>query len=291
MAGSTLVSRALGRMLAQYRRRAGMTAYAAAQIVETSQQTLGRMEDGLKSKVPQLWINAFADAYGLSDDERRVLIGLAQELASAQKNWWRAYTDELRSGFDHYMGLESAARKLSTWKVTLVPGLLQTPEYRRAVIWLESPNLPPEQVEKRITVAMRRQNRLEETGFAIEALLFETVLRDEVGGPAVMADQLRRLADIGCRPDASVRVVPFNARTHPGSLVGSFVLLEFPKLPATGIQEPPVVYVEGFAGDLYLEQEAEVKRYRDAYTEISRVALDVEASRQLILSIAEEHTQ
>ncbi|WP_067538317.1 helix-turn-helix domain-containing protein [Nocardia crassostreae] len=289
MAGSTLASRALGRLLAQYRKRAGLTVYAAAQVVETSQQTLGRVQDGVKSKVPQLWINALADAYGVGDDERRVLIGLAQELSSSQKNWWRAYADEMNPGFDHYMGLEQAARKYSAWRVTVVPGLLQTVEYRRAITWTESPGMPPDQVNKRLDMAVGRQARIRDTGYTVDVILSESVLRDRIGGPGVMADQLRRLAEDGTKPNVSVRVVPFESPGHLGSLVGSFVLLEFPKLPSTGLIEPPVVFVEGYAGDLYLEREGEVKRYREALAEISRVALSEDASRQLVLSIAKEY--
>ncbi|MFF0607616.1 DUF5753 domain-containing protein [Nocardia tengchongensis] len=236
-----------------------------------------------------MWINTLADAYGISDDERRVLLGLARELASVQPNWWRPYADGLRSGFDHYMGLEGAARRLHTWKVTIVPGLLQTPEYRRALAWTEFPDAPTEFIERLVEVAVRRQSRLAEEGFAIDVLLAENVLRDRVGGSAVMAGQLGRLAEAGQRPNVSIQVVPYGAPAHLGSLAGSFVLMEFPKLPSTGLQEPPIVYVEGYAGDLYLEREPEVKRYRDALTEIRRVALNPDASRQLVLSLAKEY--
>ncbi|GAB4584655.1 helix-turn-helix domain-containing protein [Nocardia sp. IFM 10818] len=291
MAGSTLASRALGRLLAQHRKRVGLTRYAAGQIVDTSQQTMGRIEDGLKAKVSQLWINAWADAYQVSDDDRRLMLDLAHDMAVAEKNWWRAYADGLRSGFDHYMGLEGAARKLTTWKLAIVPGMLQTPEYRRAIAWFESPNLPHDQVENRVEVAMRRRARLDDETFTLEVLISEMVLLDQIGGPGVMTEQLRHLVDVSQRSNVSVRVVPLNASGHPGSLVGSFVLLEFPKLPATGLLEPPVVYVEGYAGDLYMEREPEVQRYRDAFVQIDRVALDQYASRQLILSLVKEYDE
>ncbi|MFF2549560.1 helix-turn-helix domain-containing protein [Nocardia sp. NPDC058058] len=289
MAGSTLASRALGRLLAHHRKQAGLTVYAAAQLVETSQQTMGRVEDGLKAKVPQLWIHALADAYGVGDDDRRIMIGLAQELAQAQKNWWRAYADEMNPKFDHLLGLEQAARRLSIWRSALVPGLFQTPEYRRSIAWTESPEMAPEQVEKRVEMALRRQTRLHDAGFAVDVLLSECVLRDRIGGAAVMGGQLRRLAELTELPNTTIRVVPFDTSAHLGSLVGSFTLLEFPKLPATGMTEPPVIYVEGYAGDLYLEREPEVRRYRDAFGEIGRVALDGDTTRQLMLSLAKEY--
>ncbi|MEC3957707.1 helix-turn-helix transcriptional regulator [Nocardia sp. CDC153] len=289
MTGSTLPARSLGRLLAQYRQRAGLSRSAAAQIVETSIQTMGRLEDGLKSKVPQLWINALADAYRVSDSERRVLIGLTRELASAQQNWWRPYADEMNPRFDHYLGLEEAARRLAVWRLSLLPGLLQTPEYRRAIAWTEWPDLATEQVNKRVEMAVRRQVRLNDRAFTVDAILSETVLREQIGGPAVMAEQMARLVELSELPNVSIRVVPFNAPRHLGSRVGSFAMLEFPKLPATGMIEPPVIYIEDYAGDGYLEREVEVRRYRDAFTEIARVSLDPDATRHLLVSAGKEY--
>ncbi|WP_067689697.1 helix-turn-helix domain-containing protein [Nocardia jejuensis] len=289
MAGSTLASRALGRLLAHHRKQAGYTVYAAAQLLETSQQTLGRVEDGVKSKVPQIWINALANAYNVGDDDRRVMIGLAQELAQAQKNWWRALADEMNPRFDHYVGLEDAARSLAVWRVAVLPGLLQSAEYRRAIAWAEYPDMPTDQVERRVEIAVRRQSRLDNPNFSVDVVLSEYVLREQVGGSAVMHDQLKHLATMAERPNVSLRVVPFDAPAQMGSIVGSFVLLEFPKLPQTGMVEPPVVFVEGYAGDLYLERETEVMRYRTAFAQISRVALNQEQTRQLVLSIAKEY--
>ncbi|GAB2539134.1 helix-turn-helix domain-containing protein [Nocardia heshunensis] len=286
MSGSTLAGRALGRLLAEYRQRTQMSRSAAC-IVGTSVQTIGRLEDGLKAKVSQLWINAFADAYHCTDDERRLLLNLAQEMASAQKNWWRAYADEMKPGLHHYLALEGTARRLATWRIAMIPGLLQTPEYRRAMAWLEFPEMPTEQVEKRIEMHVRRQDRLNDNGLSIDVIVAEAVLRDQIGGPAVMAEQLERLADLSLQEHITVRMVANDAPCL-GSMVGSFSLLEFPKLPATGMVARPVVFVEGYAGDLYLEREGEVLIYRNAFTEIARVALEPDATRQFILSIAKE---
>ncbi|GAB4587636.1 helix-turn-helix domain-containing protein [Nocardia sp. IFM 10818] len=290
--GSTLARRALGRELKRLREAKKLNQSAAGRVIGVSPQTIGRMEDGLPTKVSDLYINALCDAYAATDPERSMLLELALEVRTTQKSggrWWRAYADEMNAGFDHYMGLEDGASKLAVWKLAIVPGLLQTPEYRRAVAWTEYPGKPSDQVEKRVEMAVRRQARLEEPDFMVDIVLSETVLRDQIGGPGVMADQLERLADVGQQPNLSVRVVPFDAPGHLGSRVGSFVLLEFPKLSATGLTEPPMVYVEGYAGDLYLERETEVTQYRNAFAEISRVALNETATRQLVLSIAKEY--
>ncbi|MFE3986026.1 helix-turn-helix domain-containing protein [Nocardia tengchongensis] len=293
LTGSTLARRALGRELKRLREGKQMKQVEGGRLIGVSPQTIGRMEDGLPTKVSDLYINALADGYGATDNERAVLLGLALEVRTAQKSgggWWRAYADELNEGFDHYIGLEEAANRLSVWRVTMVPGLLQTAEYRRAMAWTEDPEMPSDQVEKRVQLAMKRQNRLDDPDFAVDIVLMESVLRDQIGGPSVMAGQLQRLAEVSeSAAKISVRVVPFTASGHLGSLVGSFALLGFPKLPATGLVEPPVVYVEAYAGDLYLEREAEVTRYRNAFAEISRVALDRDTTRQLLLSIAKEY--
>ncbi|WP_327141090.1 helix-turn-helix domain-containing protein [Nocardia sp. NBC_01327] len=292
--GSTLARRALGRELKKLRDAKGMKQSEGGRIIGVSPQTIGRMEDGLPTKVSDLYINALCDGYGANDEQRTALLELALEVRTMAKSgggWWRAYADELNVGFDHYIGLEEAARKLVIWRGSVVPGVLQTPEYRRAIAWTESPALTPEQVERRVQMAMQRQKRLLDPDFTVEVVLSEFVLRDQIGGPRVVADQLRKLAEIAQLPNVTIRTVPFDSSGHLGSLVGPFALLEFPKLPATGLIEPPVIFVEGFAGDLYLEREPELRRYRDAFTEISRVALDEDTTRQLILSIAKEHGQ
>ncbi|APA98755.1 helix-turn-helix domain-containing protein [Nocardia seriolae] len=288
MSGSTLAARALGRLLADYRKRAQMSRSAAARYLGTSIQTMSRLEDGLKAKVTHFWINGLADIYNCSDEERLLLLNLVTEMSSAHKNWWRAYEDEMKPRFDYYLGLEEAASRVSSWRLADLPGLLQTPAYRRAIEWTEHPEMPSEQVERRVEMAMRRKSRLEDDGFEVDIVVSEGAMRAQVGGPAVLAEQLRYLADVGERPNVSIRHVPFDAPTHLGSLIESFVLLEFPKLPATGMVESPVVYIEGFVGDLYLERETEVQRFRNAFAEISRVALDPDITRQRMLSRAKE---
>ncbi|MCP9624681.1 helix-turn-helix domain-containing protein [Nocardia otitidiscaviarum] len=292
--GSTLARRALGREMKRLRELAGMSQSAAGRVIGVSQQTIGRMEEGQPTKVSDLYVNTLCDSYRATDEERVTMLDLAGEVRTSQKSgggWWRAYADEMRVGFDHYMSLEAAAAGLISWKVTIIPGLLQTAEYRRAVAWAETPSASTENIERRLEVMARRQARLYED-LTVDVILWEAVLRDPIGGPAVMADQLRHLVTVGRRANVTVRVVPFDGtrRRGFGSLVGSFVLLEFPKLPASGLIEPPVVYVEEWAGDLYLERESEVRRYRDAFAEIGRVALDPDESTEFIVAAAKEYS-
>ncbi|MEV6768720.1 helix-turn-helix transcriptional regulator [Nocardia sp. NPDC051030] len=290
--GSTLARRALGREMRRMREVSEISQAAAARVAEVSPQTIGRMEEGRATQVSGLHLNALCNAYGATDAERGTVLGLHQEVKQAKElggGWWKGFADATPEGFDHYLGLEQDARRIITWQTTLVPGLLQTPEYRRAMFWVDDPTRSTDDVERLIEMASYRQNRLREPGFTIDVLLSEAVLRAQVGGRPVMADQLRHLADCAALPNVSIGVVPFDASSHLGSFVGSFVLLEFPPLPESKLIELPVVYVEGYVGDLYLERDHEVRQYRDALTEIRRVALDKTDTRRLIVAVAKEY--
>ncbi|WP_084480449.1 helix-turn-helix domain-containing protein [Nocardia grenadensis] len=289
--GSTLPRRALGRQLRKLRERAGLTQSAAARVAEVSPQSYGRIEDGRQTKVTDLGLNALANAYEATDEERRLLLDLAREIREATASgsgWWRAYADAIVSGFDHYLALEEAANWVTNWQTTVVPGLLQTREYRQALTWATNPDQPPEEVERTLDLASRRQNRLCQPDFRFEALLTEATLRYNVGSPAVMADQVKRLLSYSDVPGIDIRIVP-NAETKPiGLMSRSFVLFSFPPLHASKLQEPPVAFEEGFTGNLFVEQSDEVSKYSREAERIRHVALSASASSDLMLRISKE---
>ncbi|MGK8464600.1 helix-turn-helix domain-containing protein [Nocardia cyriacigeorgica] len=288
-AGSTLPQRAAGRELRRLRMRAGKSQTAAGKVIEVSPQTIGRMEDGLPTKLSRVYVNALCDEYEASAAERERLLTLAAEVEEAKKagnGWWRSYP--VAPKFDHYLGLEDAAQKITTFQLTLIHGLLQIAEYRRDMTWVANPIMPTEEVEQRVELAARRQAKLEQEGFEMNVILSEAALRHRVGGPLIMARQLRHLVEVETRPSISIRVVPLRADGHIGLQAGSFTLLEFPPLPSSRMIEPPVIYIEEFTGHLYLEQKVEIERYRDAWAGLERVALNEEATRSLILEIAKE---
>ncbi|WP_280508559.1 helix-turn-helix domain-containing protein [Nocardia flavorosea] len=290
--GSTLPKRALGRELRRLRERSGTNQAAAARAIEVSPQTIGRLEDGHASRPTTLQINGLCDRYGASDEERRFVLDLVQELRAMKLSgggWWRAYDDEIPRDFNHYLGLEAAACHMTSWQITLLPGLLQTPEYRRAIIWAAHPDWPTADVERRLELARHRREKLRDRTFRLDVLLSEAVLRHHVGGPGVMADQLLHLVEASAWPNVSVRVVPYDARSTIGLVVRSFVFLEFPVPSNTRIAEPPVAYVEGYTGDLYLERAGEVAQYTEAIRRIAKVALNEQETSELVARIAKEY--
>ncbi len=208
--------------------------------------------------------------------ERDHLLALYRE-ANA-RGWWQQHGSrlpiQLRTLIDH----ENAATEIIGWHMNLLPGLLQTSDYMRAVI-LSWPTIPAAEVEGRIKARLARHevfNGRRQFTF----LIHEQALRLPVGGPAVMSEQLHHLLRMSVRPYISLRVVPTSIGAHAG-LAGSFTLMRF-----TGIQ--PVVFVETENSSLFVEDKAPVTGYQTVLGSLDRSALDEEQSRRLIASMSEE---
>lgn len=290
-AGSMLPRRALGQQLRKMRERNDMSQAAAARVAETSPQTYGRLEDGLVTKVTDLVLNALSNAFRATDEERRLLLDLAVEIRTTTASgagWWRAYSDAIAQGFDHYLALEEAATWVTSWQTTVVPGLLQTREYRRALTWALLPNGSPAEVERQLDLVTERQNSLEREGFRFEALLYESVIRRRVGSSSVISEQIGHLLELSEAPGVEIRVVPFGEANPVGLVANSFVLFSFPPLPTSRLGTPPVAYMEGLTGGLYVERDAEVSRFSREASLIRRVALSPMASRDLMLRALKE---
>ncbi|WP_280334227.1 helix-turn-helix domain-containing protein [Nocardia wallacei] len=288
--GSTLARRMLGRALKRLREAAGIPPKEAAKAIRVSAQTIWRIETGQQGpKLKELYVEALCKLYGAAPDETRALAGLV-ELAE-RRSWWQPYGDAFPGDFGLFIGLEEFAREWTTFQLTLVPGILQTADYRRAGVWALEPQASPTEVERNVELTVKRQERLHEDreSFNVQALLCESVLRYPIGGPAVMGRQLRHLEQVSEMSNVSLRVVPLSAGMHVGLQIGSFVLLEFSPHSTPYLSEPPIVYVDGYTGALYLEQENEIRQYRQGLVGIRRVALEEGASRELVARIAREY--
>ncbi|MGW4324539.1 helix-turn-helix domain-containing protein [Nocardia sp. NPDC004573] len=279
----------LGRQLRELRISSGVSAEYARDAIGVGKQTLWRMETGQPVRLNPLFVERLCKVYGASDELTSVLLGLTAE--ASRSGWWHAYGDTIPAHFDLFVGLEAAANRIFSYQTTLLPGLLQTAEYRRAMTWVGAPSMPTAEVERRIEVFLLRQARLTatENPLRFDAVIDEAMLHRAIGGAAVMADQLGHLAEVGQLPNISVRVVPLGAEAYFGLAVGAFVLLDFPRHPTAHLTEPSVVYVQGHTGALYLEKSDEVRQYERARADLQRSALDESRSRDLIREIAKEY--
>ncbi|MGY4098651.1 helix-turn-helix domain-containing protein [Nocardia sp. R16R-3T] len=287
---STLPRRQLGRALREAREGAGFTLERAAREMEMGKTSVIRVEKGHNDKVKVRDVEGFGRVYGLDEQRIEELKALAQETAT--KSWWQGYRHLMRSGYSTYLGLESGASQLTIYQPMIVPGLFQLVDYARAI---EQPFLPgdtPADLERRVEVRLRRTAILtrQHKPIAAEFILHECVLHTVVGSRAVMATQLRHIADMSTRSHITVRILPF-AAGFPGNAVPvlPYTILDFPADSRSFGTEPPIVYTEHTIGTMFFEDDADVQRYREIHDDLRRATLDEQASRDLLRQVARRY--
>jgi transcriptional regulator with XRE-family HTH domain len=285
--GSTVPRRQLGRYLRELRNGQRISVKTAAQKLEWSEAKIWRIETG-QTSLRSLDVEAMCRIYAAPPDLTEALMGLAKETKA--RGWWHAYGDVIPEGFDVYLGLEEAASQIASYQADLVPGLLQTEGYARAIITADNPDVDADEIDRRVHVRIARQAlvRRPTDPAALHVVLSESILRRPVGGREVMAAQLDALAEAAGLPNVTLRVVPFWAGLYPGLMTGPFVILRFRVNGDGQDSEPATVYVDGFTGALYLDKAAEVTQYTSAFEQIWSAALDEPASRNLTRQVAEE---
>lgn len=156
-----------------------------------------------------------------------------------------------------------------------MPGLFQTADYVRTIIATYLPELDSEEIERRVALRMARQALITRATArpTLVAVLNEAVLHRPVGGQRIMRNQFRRLLELSELPNISILVVPFAIGLHRGVISSRFTILRFPINSAGRESEPPVVYIEGITGALYLDKPHEVERHDAA---VSRILQEVD---------------
>lgn len=286
---STLPRRQLGRFLRERRDAAGFTIADAAKLVDLSRAVLQRIETGQIQKVRRQDVEALCKTYDVGEAETRAAVDLATQ--ARVKGWYHAYGGLYSSAFNMYVGLETAARQLTTYHDQHIPGLLQTPDYARAIIAAFPKFTAREDVDRRVEHRMKRQALITRrtSPVALDAVLHESVLHRQIGGPKIMAGTLRHLAEVSTRSNVTIRIHPFKAGLTWGMPHGSFIIARFGHTPKGEPVEPPVVYIEGGpAPDVYLEKPDEILTYSELATAIRGTCLDEVNSRNLLRQVAKE---
>ncbi|MEU2678592.1 helix-turn-helix transcriptional regulator [Streptomyces sp. NPDC007107] len=278
----TVRRRRLGQELRRLREIKGMTAEEVAERLLVSQSKISRLENGRRS-ISQRDVRDLCGVYEVED--HRVVDSLMQMAKdSRQQGWWHAFGD---IPYSVYIGLETDAESLRVYEPQVVPGLLQTRGYAEALINGALPETPPSDIEKRVNVRARRQDRVNapEHPLRLWAVIDESALRRLVGGKQVMIEQLEHLIEQSQLPHVTVQVLPFDMGAHPG-INGQYAILEFPDTA-----DSSVVYIEGVTSDLYLEKANDVQRYSVMYEHLRAQALNVDQTRQFIGDIAKSYTR
>jgi len=224
-------------------------------------------------------VRELLEIYGVTGAEADSLVQLARD--ARRKGWWHSYGRALPTWFEAYIGMESEAARLRDFQPLVVPGLLQTEGYARAVLRAAPYAGRSEDIDRQVALRIQRQAILGQASPPVLwVVLSESVLRVVVGGGAVMRDQLRRLADTAALPNVTLQVLPFSTAAHVQA-ISPFTMLEFPD-PA----DPAVVYTEHLTGSLFLEKEDEVRRYRVVFDHLRAEALGTGQSVDLIAQVA-----
>jgi hypothetical protein len=220
--------------------------------------------------------------YGVTDpDEVAALLMLARE-ANAP-GWWQQYGDLLPQWFRAYVDLESAAVLIRTYEGQLVPGLLQTTGYMRAVIRGAELNQSPEETERRVALRLARQQLLERADAPwLWAVMDEAALRRPVGSREVMRAQLERLIDASKLPNVTLQILSYGAGAHP-AMAGAFSILRF-----ADRELPDVVYLEHLTNAVYLDKREDVEQYLHVMETISVRAEPPDKTVELLHKVQKE---
>ncbi len=225
---TTLPRRRLGRRLRELRLQAGLSIVDAARLIERGSGTLQRLEKGETPRIRLLDIQALCQIYDVPE-ELEDLLELAKVAAGSDGEnglWWHEYGEMIRADFELYVGLEASASDLTMYRSEIIPGLFQVPAYARALDAAYFPGATSEDLDQRVNVRLNRQRLVtrKRNPLRVDLIVDEAALRRMVGGPRVMAEQLRyfgRYAAECCRADAPLpkRASPRRcqrALRHPG---------------------------------------------------------------------------
>ncbi len=253
--GPTVLRMLLGAQLRRLREASGVGRDAAAWEIRGSESKISRMELGRVS-FKERDVADLLTLYGVTDEnERAILMSLARDANTP--GWWHRYNDLLPTWFQAYLGLEAAAARIRIYEVQFVPGLLQTPEYTRAVARLTlGTERSDAEVEQVVALRRTRQQVLErDPPVRLWAVIEEAVLRRPIGGPQVLRDQLEALIEAARKPNVTLQIIPLDSPGHVAT-GGAFTILRFPEPDL-----PDIVYLEHLTSALYLDKRDDLDAY------------------------------
>jgi hypothetical protein len=260
----------VGAHLRRLREEKGITRADAGYTIRASESKMSRLELG-RVAFKERDISDLLVYYGVTDPEQRdQVLRLVRE--ANRPSWWREFDDVMPQYFQNYIGLEEAATTLRTYEIHFVPGLLQTPDYARAVLSSTVPPLTGRDLDRAVTLRLTRQQVLErEDPLTVWAVVDESALRRRIGSAETHRAQLEHLVELAERPGVALQVLPTETGLHVGG--GPFSILRFddPELP-------DVVYVESLVGASYVDKTEHVERYVEVMNRLSVESLTPDES-------------
>lgn len=275
----TVRLRRLAAELRRLRSAAGLSREQVEEQTGVNEGTLYRIETA-RARPQRRTLVALLDVYGVDEAVKADLVELSR--SADGQGWSRPYQWQLPGEYAAYISFEAEARAVHNYESLFIPGLLQTPDYARALSVGVLPGATEAEIEERVQARAERQKLLEgDDPLSLWAVVDEAAVRRVVGDRRVMAAQLEHVVSMTRRPNVTVQVIPFDAGAHPG-MPGSFVNMEF-----RDEGDPDLVYVDTLAGDIFLEAEDDLRRYRSMFDHLRAGALSPTRSGEMITSVKE----
>lgn len=276
--GPTIPRWQLGEEIGRLRRAADVTEAEVADKLGCSESKIRKVEAGYVG-VNRAELLVMLDMFGVKDDHvRDALIELQKR--GKERGWWSKF-GMVPQQYATFLGLESSAKTIRIFEPLTVHGLFQTEAYARAIASTHTPGIATAEVERQVQIKLARQQRVLADPPELWLMLDEAALHRLVGGAEVMKAQLKHLVDLSKSAEwLTLQVVPYSHGGYPGQF-GAFTMFEFEEEVHS-----PVVYVEGQAGSLYLEREADLRRCTLTYTHMTAAALSPPESAKLIAAVA-----
>lgn len=253
-AGPTALRLLVGSELRRLREAKGIASRDAAQAIHGSSSKISRIELG-RTGLKNQDVEDLLTLYGVRDQaDREGLLTLAEH--ASKPGWWQSYLDVIPAWFEPYLGLEQAARMIRCYEVQFIPGLLQTEDYARAVILLGHAGAPADEIDRRVSLRMKRQEILRRPDPpCIWAVIDETALRRPIGGVATMRRQIMYLIEIAEHPRVTIEIAPLGMGGHAAA-GGPITMLRFPE---DAIRD--LVYLEQLTSAYYPDRQADIDHY------------------------------
>jgi len=267
--------RLIGGALRRHRENMGYALEDAARVLECDRSKISRIETGQRGIRPKELRELLAE-YAVPDREQAALMAIASR--GGPDGWWQPYADVLPAPLLDYVIMESAAAEIMTYEAQVVPALLRTDDYARAIAAAEPATDSQREDALAAQGARRRAILGAPAGRRLSVVLGEAALRQAVGGPGVMAGQASHLTWLARHvPGLTLQVLPFTAGAHAAASSASLAILRFPDAPGMG-----VVYLEALSGGVYLESQEDVARYIRAFALLRSAALSPADSARLL---------
>jgi transcriptional regulator with XRE-family HTH domain len=274
----TVRSRRLGGKLGVYRERSGLSGTELAAKVGIHQGTWSKIESG-KTKVSPNVLAKAVDVLGVPADVAAQLDALRRK--ADEPGWWQDYGDILSEAVQMLIELEADASWIRTYDGEVIPGMLQTRDYAERIITAGSPHMRAADIDRYLGLRMRRQKRVLD-GVRLTAILGEAAIRQQVGGPDILREQLRHITCMVREHDVTVQVVPFSADAH-AALGESFVIIQWPDET-----DPEAVYVDGVTSWTVHERSGVIRSYLHAVASVQSQALPPRKSLSLIHDVIKD---